>query len=293
MSSDAGTRAKPGPPTKDYYVGVDLGQKRDHTVVSVIEKKNRQFKLVHLKQFPLGTEYTEVLEYLKLVGERFQTIRGYYIDRTGVGEVFVENARKYGLKNVQGIVLTMQQKQEVMTCLKQVMLEKRLHIPKDKELENEMNGEISELTSAGKTKFYHRSGTHDDRLWAVGLAVYGARYDIEPYHPVAVLGSPKDIWGRRRRPDWTDWVRKLRGDAGEDVYRQFGMTGVNSGAWPLSKLRRNLLHATLPAVRALPYDSQPGGPPKRICTVCGSGYVYESGKDSPCGHVKKDGTLAP
>src|SRR6266566_4642654 len=106
MSNDAGTRAKPGPPTKDYYVGVDLGQKRDHTVVSVIEKKNRQFKLVHLKQFPLGTEYTEVLEYLKLVGERFQTIRGYYIDRTGVGEVFVENARKYGLKNVQGIVLT-------------------------------------------------------------------------------------------------------------------------------------------------------------------------------------------
>jgi len=156
-----------------------------------------------------------------------------------------------------------------------------------------MNGEISELTSAGKTKFYHRSGTHDDRLWAVGLAVYGARYDIEPYHPVAVLGSPKDIWGRRRRPDWTDWVRKLRGDAGEDVYRQFAMTGVNPGAWPLSKLRRNLLHATLPAVRALPYDSQPGGPPKRICTVCGSGYVYESGKDSPCGHVKKDGTLAP
>jgi phage FluMu gp28-like protein len=113
-------------------VGVDLGQKRDHTVVSVIEKKNRQFELVHLKQFPLGTEYNQVLEYLKLVGERFQTVRGYYIDRTGVGEVFVENARKHGLKNVEGIVLTMQQKQEVMTCLKQVMLEKRLHIPRDK-----------------------------------------------------------------------------------------------------------------------------------------------------------------
>src|SRR5207245_5519177 len=137
MSNDAGTRAKPGPPTKDYYVGVDLGQKRDHTVVSVIEKKNRQFKLVHLKQFPLGTEYTEVLEYLKLVGERFQTIRGYYIDRTGVGEVFVENARKYGLKNVQGIVLTMQQKQEVMTCMKQVMREERLQFTKNKKLDDQ------------------------------------------------------------------------------------------------------------------------------------------------------------
>src|SRR5438445_13654489 len=83
----------------------------------------------------------------------------------------------------------MQQKQEVMTCLKQVMLEKRLHIRKDKELENEMNGEISELTDAGKTKFYHRSGTHDDRLWALALAVYGSRFETISYHPFATSGK--------------------------------------------------------------------------------------------------------
>src|SRR6266566_180250 len=39
MSNDAGTRAKPGPPTKDYYVGVDLGQKRDHT--RLLHRPNR------------------------------------------------------------------------------------------------------------------------------------------------------------------------------------------------------------------------------------------------------------
>jgi hypothetical protein len=51
-----------------------------------------------------------------------------------------------------------------------------------------MNGEISEQTKTGKTKFYHRSGAHDDRLWAVALAVYAGRYDIVRYHPVSAVG---------------------------------------------------------------------------------------------------------
>jgi hypothetical protein len=76
-----------------------LGQKRDHSVVAVILKKNGQITLVHLKRFPLGTEYQAVIEYLKLVGERFRNVRTYYIDQTGVGEAFPENARRAGVKN--------------------------------------------------------------------------------------------------------------------------------------------------------------------------------------------------
>jgi hypothetical protein len=55
-------------------------------------------------------------------------------------------------------------KMDVITCLKQTLLEKRLQIPPDHDLENEMNEEIAEITSTGKTKFYHRTGTHDDKL---------------------------------------------------------------------------------------------------------------------------------
>jgi phage FluMu gp28-like protein len=197
---------KPGPIVRDCYVGVDLGQKRDYTVVVVAEKKDGHVTLRHIKRFPLGTEYTAILDYLGLVQERFQTVRGFFIDQTGVGEVFVENARKHGLHNVQGIVLTLSMKQEVMTCIKQGMQEKRLHLPRDHELEIEMNGEIAELTSTGKTKFYHRTGTHDDRLWALGLAVYGARHDIVTYHPVAVLGKNPNYIG-----PWFNWRLFRRG----------------------------------------------------------------------------------
>jgi phage FluMu gp28-like protein len=211
MSLDPRNPLEPSRP-RDYYVGVDLGQKRDFTVAAVVEKKDGQITLRHIKRFQLGTEYTMILNYLKRVQENFQAVHGFYIDQTGVGEVFVENARKHGLHNVQGIVLTMQMKQEIMTCIKQMMLENRLHLPRDPGLEIEMNGEIAEVTSTGKTKFYHRTGTHDDRLWAVGLAAYGARNDIPRYHPVVVLGSRKDVFGRIKKPDWTDAVRRLRGE---------------------------------------------------------------------------------
>jgi len=187
----------PSVPVEDYYVGVDLGQKRDHSVVAVILKKNGQITLVHMKRFALGTEYQAVIEYLKLARERFRNVRAFYIDQTGVGEAFPENARRAGLKNIKGIELSLPRKSDVMTQMKQVMEQKRLHIPWDRELIIEMNAEIAKLTEAGKTKFHHRSGTHDDRLWALALAVYASRHEIPPYHPFAAFGHiSKHPWDR-------------------------------------------------------------------------------------------------
>jgi|SRR5207253_1179166 len=102
------------------------------------------------------------------------------------------------------------QRVPVMTCLKQIMLDKRLHLPRDRELENEMNGEISEQTKTGKTKFYHGSGTHDDRLWALALAVYAERHDIVHYHPFAAVGPPNPLLEQEPwRRVGVQWLRQL------------------------------------------------------------------------------------
>src|SRR6266571_2285255 len=198
MSSDIPKETpEPSVSAEDYYVGVDLGQKRDHSVVAVILKKNDQITLVHMKRFALGTEYQAIIDYLKLVGERFRNVRAFYIDQTGVGEAFPENARRAGIKNVEGIELSLPRKSDVMTNVKQVMEQKRLHIPRDRELIIEMNAEIAKLTEAGKTKFHHRSGTHDDRLWALALAVYSSRYEITRFVPFAAFGHiSKHPWER-------------------------------------------------------------------------------------------------
>jgi hypothetical protein len=80
-----------------------------------------------------------------------------------------------GITQTQGVKFTQETKQEMAQWLKTTMTEKRLHIPYDSQLIPELNLERYELTKDGKTRFNHPPGTHDDRFWALALAVYATR----------------------------------------------------------------------------------------------------------------------
>jgi phage FluMu gp28-like protein len=196
-------------PPGDYYVGNDLGQKRDHSVIALVRKLGQQehqlrpVRLVYLKQFKLGTEYGSVLGYLKLLNAKVDTVRRILIDQTGVGEVFVEEAIKSGLKNAQGIMLSLPSKEQVMVYLKQLMQEGRIQIFYDVDFINELNVERYDMMKSGQVQFTHPDGTHDDRLWAFALAVYASRPEVPVYHPVAAVSRnpssympnlPRSIW---------------------------------------------------------------------------------------------------
>ena len=186
----------PFSPPGDFHAGVDLGQKRDQSVVAVVRKSGKEVYLVHLKRFGLGTPYGSVFGYLKLLNERIDTLHRILIDQTGVGEVFVEEILKSGLGNARGIMLSLPKKQEVMVYLRQMMEEKRVHIYYDVDLINELNIERYEYTKTGQIQYSHPAGTHDDRLWAFALAVYASRPEITEYHPVAATGrSFKPVLG--------------------------------------------------------------------------------------------------
>ncbi len=177
-----------------FFVGADLGQKHDHSAVAVVEKKGGDVHLVHLKRFKLGTEYGQVLGFLNLLDQKANSVRRILIDQTGVGEVFVEEAVKGGLKNAQGIMLSLPNKQDVMGYMKRAMEDGRLHIYYDRELIDELHVERFQLTKTGQVQFSHPDGTHDDRLWAFALAVYASRPEIPEYHPVAYTGRLNKPW---------------------------------------------------------------------------------------------------
>lgn len=167
----------------------------------------------------------------------------------------MENARKAGLHNVVGIMLSQPKKQDLMTNLKQRMQQKLVRWPYDLDLFNELNAKIAELTEAGRTKFSHRSGTHDDRLWAVALAVYASRNETTEYRPVILTG--------RRRGTL------------------------------LPNIRWRDLRPTIPTRHPQQDDDPaPSGTVRRKCMICGT--LYPPGKDSTCGHVRAEGTqMAP
>lgn len=87
-----------------------------------------------------------MIGYLKLLNGKLRDPRRILIDQTGVGEVFTENDVKSGLKNGRGIMLSLPRKQEVMVYLKQLMRGRRVHIPFERELINELNVERYEVT---------------------------------------------------------------------------------------------------------------------------------------------------
>ena len=195
----------PIPPAGDYYNGGDLGKKQDHSVVAVVEKKEGQVNMIHMKQFKLGTEYSHVMGYLNRLGQRLQTVKRTLIDQTGVGEYFIEEAIKSGIKNLQGTTLTVPAKEDIMFHLKRLMEEGRLHFAYDPDLINEINAERYQITKTGQTQFSHPSGTHDDRLWALALAVYTSRHDVPTYHPVAAVNtqpSPGNLFPQLPRSLW-------------------------------------------------------------------------------------------
>jgi len=57
-------------------------------------------------------------------------------------------------------------------------------MPYDSDLIAELNVERYELTKGGQLQFSHLPGTHDDRLFAVALAVYASKEAKPQFMPV-------------------------------------------------------------------------------------------------------------
>ncbi len=189
----------------NFLVGNDPGLKIDPSAVAVAEKIGRDVYLVNEVAFPPGTFFSVVTGYLNLLNQRLKTVSRIYIDETGLGGFFVQDAIKSGLKNALGIFLSLQKKQEIMDYFKRKMQDGHLHFRRDPELMNEMSAERYQLSKTGQLQFSHPAGTHDDRLWAFALAVYASRFEPPTYHPVGATGRnpnslmpnlPRSLWKR-------------------------------------------------------------------------------------------------
>ena len=158
-----------------FYIGVDLGKHRDYSVVAVVERKDELLRLIHCYRFPLETPYASIIGYVKALCDKWQTVLHVCVDKTGLGDPIVEDMTRSGIPNVEGVNFTEPKKEEIATILKQNMIEGRFKLPYDREVINELNLERFEVSKAGKIRFSHPEGTHDDRFWAVALAVYASR----------------------------------------------------------------------------------------------------------------------
>jgi phage terminase large subunit-like protein len=166
-------------PKAEYYAGLDLGKLQDHSALTIIQKDQETLKLVYHHQFPLQMPYTEVINTLQRVNEKFH-LQKLLADQTGLGEPVLDAMQEQGLTCAEGAKLTQDAKTELLTHLKLTMEQNRLAIPYDKQLCQQINDQQFAYTRNGKLSFSHPPNTHDDQLWALALAVYATRTQPQP-----------------------------------------------------------------------------------------------------------------
>ncbi len=172
-------------PKGDYYVGIDLAEKVDHTAIAVIQRTSTGLDLVHMHRFKLGTSLASAIGYTKTLNDRWTRIGAVYIDNTKHGDYIVQDFKEAGVTQAQGITFTQNTKMEMAQLLKQRMTEGTLRIPYDRSLLDELNTEQYELTKTGKITYSHPDGTHDDRFWALALATHAAEQTPITSKPIA------------------------------------------------------------------------------------------------------------
>jgi phage FluMu gp28-like protein len=167
----------------NYYLGADFGKRVDYSVVALLkEEEDERLRLFFLKQFELGTPYTDVVSYVRKLNQRFDITKGY-VDQGAVGESLVEEIHDFA-SQIEGLSFTSRTKQDMMVFLQTRMEQKRLFLPLERTLLAQINEQQyrygkprpdEKPEEKGTMTFYHPRGAHDDQLWALALAVYAAK----------------------------------------------------------------------------------------------------------------------
>lgn len=167
---------------KYYYAGLDLGKQVDHSVLAVVELQTKTaVRLVHKRQFPLGTPYPDVIAYVVKAQQIFK-FQGTYVDKTGIGDAIVDELDNIGIPKVTGVFFTDTEKENMLNYLKLLMEKHQLKLNgSDKQLIAEINEQQYEYIKPKTAQerihlsFHHPHGRHDDQLFALALACYASK----------------------------------------------------------------------------------------------------------------------
>lgn len=157
----------------DFFVGVDIGRRKDLTVIWVLEKlENIKYTRMVMELSKMPFHQQEEILYSILAHKNF---RRSCQDETGIGMQMTENAQlKFGQYRVEGVTFTNKVKESLAYGLRTEFEDKSVFIPKKHEIREDLHSIRRLTTSAGNIRFdAERSDNgHADRFWALALALH-------------------------------------------------------------------------------------------------------------------------
>lgn len=161
------------------FAGLDIAIRVDTTCLQGIELNAKEGVLDQISQKVWEHSDYDIIARDMLSIQQFEMFRSIGYDRTGVGD----GARRLFNRQIplRDVLLSAPKKFEIITTMKGLIAQEKLFIH-DKDLYREILEQEKIISEAGNPLYRHPTGFHDDRFWALGLAVDQAA----PY----ILGRP-------------------------------------------------------------------------------------------------------
>jgi phage FluMu gp28-like protein len=160
-----------GPFTGRLFCGVDIGRKKDLTVLWVLE----QLGDVFYTRLVLCLEKMRKSEQEKFLYPWFALCDRICIDATGLGIGWADDAQdKFGERRVEAVTFTGAVKEALAYPVRGAMEDRKVRIPDDPQIRADLRKVQKVVTAAGNIRFVAESTPdgHADRFWALGLALH-------------------------------------------------------------------------------------------------------------------------
>ena len=207
----------PDVPRQDYYIGLDCGQAKDYSAISILRRQGNRYEAVHLERLPLDMPYPQQIEYLFQIRHKKPLDKANVvlaIDYTGVGRPVVDLAQDRGLSPI-GIAITggnnaswsedktkaSVPKRDLISGLQIAAQNDKLKVANGLEFGPVLAQELQDFKVKIDIRTAHdsygawREGSHDDLILATAIALWAA---INRDQPKPILRAISIGGGGRR-----------------------------------------------------------------------------------------------
>jgi phage FluMu gp28-like protein len=175
--SERWERALEGPFIGPLFAGLDIGRKKDLSVLCVLEKLGDTYYVRAL----IRMDKIRKSEQEKIFNPWFEIANRNALDYSGMGMGWGDDAQdKFGAHRVDCVTFSAQTKERLAWLLKGTMQDRRLRIPPDPKLRAALR-KVNKVTSiTGQQRFVADSDAdgHADEFWALALALSAAESGV-------------------------------------------------------------------------------------------------------------------
>lgn len=196
------------------YAGLDIGRKRDLTVLWVLERLGDVFYTRHIE----ALQNMSKAEQERILWPWLARCQRVCIDATGLGIGWADDAQeRFGTYRIEPVTFTARVKEELAYPVRSAMEDRRLRIPYVPEIRADLRSVTKQTTAAGNIRFTaeRTPDGHADRFWALALALHAG---ASPRAPIEYTPVPD----KHRRWD-------AQPDTGDDLIDD--LPDMEAGAW--------------------------------------------------------------